>query len=32
MQEIYMAPEKRQQVLDGFRLVSACLKMEYQKI
>ena len=31
-QEIYIAPEKRQQIIDDLRLFSHHMKMEYQKI
>ena len=31
-QEIYIPPEKRQQIIDDFRLLSHHIKMEYKKI
>ena len=31
-QEIYIPPEKRQQIIDDLRLFWHCIKMEYQKI
>ena len=31
-QEIYIPPEKRQQIIDDLRFFSQCIKMEYQKI
>ena len=31
-EEIYIPPEKRQQIIDDLRLFWHCIKMEYQKI
>ena len=31
-QEIYMSPERHQQIIDDLRLIWVCVKMEYKKI